>query len=297
MIKPVVGSADVAAEEAAFAAAFNAMTDGDKVAAPEEAPPPPVEEPTDQSAEAEQAAEGEAPAEPEPAPEPAKIAGYTEDELRAALARVSELDSIRTEVQRTSDKLHGKLGELNRKIEAASKVAGGFSPKARARLKDEFPELERLLFDGAEDTPGVSAAPMEQKQAEPQAPQVDVGEVVSAKVTEVQRRLEERLLKRDHPDWEQVVASREFGAWAETLPQGVRAQLLGSLDADYVSGKLNEFKGWRSAQEKKTKEAARSKSVLASAITPSGDQRVQAGGGELDEEEKAFQAAFLAHMR
>jgi hypothetical protein len=266
-------AADEAEEEAAFTAGFNA-TDIE----PEQ---------TEITTEAKPVLEVTTPVEPEPVVTPAPTAKViTEDDLNAVR------ESTRQEMQKIHDKVFGKVGELNQRIEAMKSTAAGISPKARERLKTEFPELAGMLFDDdgepVAQTPAPSVAP---------APQVQVAPVIVPDQPDQSKVLEERLLTRDHKDWKAVVGSPEFAAWKETLKPSEANELDDSWDADFISAKITDFKGWRAATVAQAASARTSTDTtrqqrIAAAVTPQGVPRINAISASEDDEEAAMAAAF-----
>jgi hypothetical protein len=120
--------AEMAEEEAAFESTFSTDLEPE----PEQAPEPAAE----QAPEPEQQA---------PAEEPAK--GPTIDDLMAAI------EAQKQEAVKTRDKMFGKIGELQQKIDTARTSVSGLSPKAKENLEQEFPELAAMLFDQSAPEP------------------------------------------------------------------------------------------------------------------------------------------------
>lgn len=194
------------------------------------------------------------------------------------------LEDQKRESQKTVDRVFGKLGELQQRIEAAKSSVSGISPKARERLAGEFPELAEMLFDGGEPEP---------QQTQQTAPTYTPPAVDTEVVESVKRDFEKKLLKRDHPDWEQVVGSPDFANWAETVLSPEDAATLNSTwDSDYVSGKLDEYKKWKVAQTKKTQQKQAQQNKLESAVVPRGNPGGRTSGYSADDEEAAMLEAF-----
>jgi len=255
---------DEAAEDAAFEAGFNA-TDIEPVAQQEE--PPPQEAPQGVV---------EPAVEPEVEPEVPQQPALTIDSLKEMI------DSERTENQKLRDRLFGKVGELQQRIDSI-RANASLSPKARERLQNDFPELAEMLFDPAD-------AHVVQQPAPKQAPEQPAAEDIS-------RSFELRLLKRDHPDWSTVVQSEEFVSWRDTvLPPETSSELQSSWDADFISGKLNEFKEWRKQltqkQQQTQQQANNRQNRLDLAVAPQGIPRTPATSYSEDDEEAAMVKAF-----
>jgi len=230
--------------------------------------------------------EPEIPAEEVVTPPPA----LTMDDIRAAVEAAKA--ETKAEFAKLRDGLNGKVGGLQKKLESLNR-AGGISIKAKERLATEFPELAELLFDGSEvaqETP----VPV---VTTPQQPVINVDEVVQTRLTEATRTFEAKLLKRDHPDYEKVVALDDFAAWRATLPAETNAELDSSWDADFISGKLTEFKTWYGAQQVKAQKQQQKQERLAAAVLPTGIPRNAQATGTEDEEEAAMNQAFNLRKR
>lgn len=206
-------------------------------------------------------------------------APLTRAELQAIEARSLALEA---QITRVHDKAFGKIGELQQKIEAIKTRTTGLSPRAKERLAGEFPELAEMLFDGA-DEPEPPQRPAQQD---------DVLVKIRAEREQEKQEIERRLLKRDHRDWETVVASSTFKGWVGTLPPSEQQTLTNSWDADFVSAKLGEFKQWNAAQQAAAEEKETTKNKrLENAVTPRG-VRGKSPGHDIDDEEAAMIKAF-----
>jgi len=196
------------------------------------------------------------------------------------------IETQKTEQQKLRDKVFGKVGELQQKIDAVKPQAGGLNPKAAERLKAEFPELHEMLFGEADDTVD---------QPEHQVAQVQTVVVPAEDGT---RALERRLLTRDHKDWEQVVATDEFASWRDNvLPPEDAEALDDSWDADFISLKLTEFKAYKAGEAKKTTDQQTRQERLNDAITNRGIPRVSTSSLGDDDEEAAMLANFKPRTR
>jgi hypothetical protein len=252
----VMTAEDEIAEEAAFMAGFDS---------------PDTDEPVD----AEDTTE---PAEPAP-DEPAKLEAPVEPELTVHDLKVM-IDAERADKQKLQDRLFGKIGDLQQRIDTAKTKVSGFSPKAKERMAVEFPELAQMLFENdGEPEP-------EQQAYTPPAPQVDIQEII-------RREVEPVKLAVMHQDWEQVVNSQEFSDWKQSqLAPKVMAELDSSWDAKVIAGHLSAFKTYRTAQQAKTATAQTKQARLDAAITPKGSPRSGSMSGSDEDEESAMMAAY-----
>lgn len=281
------------AEDAAFAAAFNQ----ERGIEPEPTPEP--ETPVEPEVVAEEPA-AEPAAEPEPAAaeEPAApvIAGLTEEQVAAALARVSQQQS-------TIDKLGGRLGQLMQQVEKLKE-----QPRTAAeqrsfdlkleRLQESFPELAEML---RHDLAGLGVGAPAQVGDQPQVQTFtsdDVDRLVSEKLQAFQKQqeigFEVRALGAAHPDWQDVIKTPQFALWRDNvIPDG--KELMESENAQFISLKLTQFKDWlRSTtspvhQPAPAPAARQTNQRLANAVLPKGN--VAPAPGPVTEED-AFAAAF-----
>lgn len=282
--------AEVAAEEAAFKAAFSS----ERGAADESAP----------EAEAQEAApEGESAPEPiaeEVAPQQVGpvLAGLTEDQITQALARVSQQ-------QMTIDKLGGRVGQLMQQIDKLKEQPRTASEQRSFDLKLEklsqsFPELAEIL---REDLKSLSVAPAMQDQTQPPntftADDVDriVSEKLNAFKVQQERGIEVKMLGSAHPDWEQVIRTPQFALWRDNVIADGK-DLMESENAQFISRKLTEFKDWvkattspahQPAPAARTPAPPANKDRLRQAVMPTGAQVQNTGPVS---EEDAFAMAF-----
>ena len=270
----VLTAADEAAEEAAFEAGFNEEEiQGLGNIEPEPTPPADDTTPSD-----------EPPADPA---QPAAVAPveqqtFTMADVQALLAQQKqEFDAA---ITKTQDKLFGKLGEFNQKIEAARTQAAGISPQARERLEEQFPELAEMLFDGA---PAPAAAAPVVDTPVPVVPAIPVDPEVLKEQLRQELAIEKVL--DTHEDYYDVIQDERFHTWAETvLDHTLAAELTTTWQPRTVSKRLTEFKGWLAAQAAMQQKT----DALAAAVTPRGVPRSVAGGYDDDDEEAAMLKAF-----
>lgn len=196
----------------------------------------------------------------EPAP-PAEKPALTDDELRAMVAKMPELDAFRGQTATEMQKMHGKIGEFNRTLQALQQAPtatnSAAAQAARKKLTEEYPELADSILPLLEGRSGVS--------------QEHVGTLVKdqvgASMAEIRQETAEFLLTQTHPDWRSVRTTDAYKAWLPTLPEAQRAEFLSTWDPGLVSTKLSEFKKWRDDSFTKTREK---QTRLTQAIPPTG---------------------------
>lgn len=279
---------DAAAEEAAFAEAFNTERgeSHEVVVAPviEEIPDEEVP-PTD-----------EVPVETPPSATPV-IAGLTEEQVAAALARVSQQQS-------TIDKLGGRLGQLMQQVDKLKE-----QPRTAAeqrnfdlkleRLQESFPELAEMLREDLKGFAGVPGPAGEQQQVQTFTAD-DVDKIVTSKLQTFQRQqevgFEVRALGAAHPDWQDVIKTPQFALWRDNVISDGN-QLMESENAQFISRKLTEFKDWVKSTTSPIHQQApapvpaprQASTRLANAVLPK--SVVAPAAGPITEED-AFNAAF-----
>lgn len=282
----------IAAEEAAFANAFNESRNEaeEPVVVAEEAVDEPAVEPTAVTASEEPVVEA--------APAPRLIGGLTDEQVAAALVRAGTLQS-------TVDKMAGRMGQLMQQIEQLRNTPPTTQAQQKAldlkleKLSGAFPELANLLREDLQGLQGSDTTTL--------APAVPAGitqeqfdqlltERLTAKDAETRELLEIKVLNITHPDWEQVIRTPEFALFRDNvLPQEVGQQLMVSEDSAFISQKLSEFKQWRDkpvvAAEPMAPPAPSAKAKrLSNAVLPSGTAASSVNA--LVTEEDGFAAGF-----
>ena len=275
-------------DDAAFEAGFEA---GMRGAETEYAPA--TEAPTEAPAEVEVVAEepteppSEAPAE---AGDPPKLfAGLTEEQLAAALARTSQLQS-------TVDKLAGRMGTALQKIDSLMQAPKNASEQRAFDLKLErlnaaFPELAEILREDLKPMgmPEQVEVPVQQGFTQEQVEQM-LQDRLQTFQHQQNEAMEIRALGAVHPDWEQVIRTPQFALWRDNVISD-GAELMSSESAAFISAKLSEFKQWQNrptqpAQALVTPAPSRR---LANAVQPA--SRAAPAAGPVSEDD-AFEAGF-----
>lgn len=223
------------------------------------------------------------------------IAGYTEDEIKAALEKVKETDALRADlaqVRKALDTQNGtygnKLAQLQQSISEIGHSAE-FSPEDFEDLGKNFdmPELTEAIVKGLNKKFKAAA-----KASDPSMSQSEIDRIVferikpfEDRIVETERRAETKALNRAHPDWADVAKSQDFARWAkETLAPQDLQDLNSTWDSDLVSRRLSEFKTHR---EKQTKAEKATQNRLEAAVVHRGIGGKQHKAA-IDEEEEAF---------
>lgn len=229
---------------------------------------------------------GETPGE-SPAATP-EIFGLSQDQFDYLMAQADGFSTYREQQEQTLRKIFGKLGEVNNILTQlrTSRPAGFKMPdKGLQRLAAEFPEMARSLQDDLNEVLSQMSAPA----SAPFSAQ-EMEEMIKPKLDDTlstaEKRVELRLLRREHPDWKAVTESDPYRFWKErVLPPDQAEELDESWDADLVGKQLTAFKAWRDDQKKR---AASQRTRLERAIDPT------RGTSEPTTEPEGEEAAFLA---
>ncbi len=238
-------------DDAAFNAGF-AEVRGDETP-PTESVEPEVKEPEEKEPEV-----AAVEAQPEQPPEELPVlAGLTESQIKAALAKMSEMDDMKLQVRQA----FGKLGELNQKLMQAQTATAKLSPGQLSKLASEFPEMARLL---EEDLSSLSVG--SQPSFDPQPLQKELAETRHA-LAQARAESEMKLLSITHRDWRSIANSDDFRIWSQTLSGEERQKLNDSWDALYLTDKLTEFKSWKGKGQAVQQQK---QNRLAQAVTPTG---------------------------
>lgn len=241
-------------DDAAFAAGFNAVRNapddfGQSEAQPEQAP-----EQKEPEQEADQA--------PEPEAEKPVLAGLSESQIKTLLERASRVDAIEDQLR----KAHGKIGELNGKLQDFTSHKGQPTPTAPAAPVDDeelaaverdYPEFAKLAEARARKIVA------ETLQGQP-AGQGFSAEDVRA---EVSRDVQMLLMDTLHDGWRDTVQSQDFSLWIATQPTEVQERYATTESAKELAGILKSFTTTREATQDRS---ARNKQRLEAALTPSG---------------------------
>lgn len=227
-----------------------------------------------------------------PAEKPALIAGLTEEEWAARVAK--GVNPVAAELRDSIRKNFSQIGEINRTVQELSRKlsAGGSNAYARKitsealkRVSEELPGLGEALaadLSAIFDSPAQAAAEEKAKQeAEDKGQKFDpavffekfyaekIGPALEQLETRANEKAELRIVKSVHRDFDAVVKSEEFSSWLGTLSPERRKEVRESDDGLVAADAVTEFKAWHE-QAKKKKETNQKR--LEQATTPKGDK-------------------------
>lgn len=197
--------------------------------------------------------------------DPIVLAGLTEPQLKATLAKVGELTDRNEKLEKQLRQVFGKFGDIQAQLTAANAGLSKREINAESfkRLKADYPELaESISADMAEVLAGTPASGPGITQS-----QVDehVNKVVSERVAEAVAKVNEDMLTRFHSDWQAIAQSDDLQLWLGTQPVEYRNKFLGSTSATEISAGLDKFKSWREQSQATRQQSTRR---LENAIAP-----------------------------
>jgi hypothetical protein len=197
------------------------------------------------------------------------MAGLTEDQIKEALAKANQYDSLKSELGAETQKIYGKFGDLTRELKRLSeaKTSQSNEPVKLAKLREKYEDLAELL---EADLKGHTAsapqefdpAPLEEKIQKARA---DALAEVRAEIAAASKGTEIKILTMKHPAWREKTKTPEYELWKGTLPQEERDAMVKSNDGLYVASQLDKFDKW---QKKSTKTKTER---LSRAVTPGGE--------------------------
>lgn len=195
-----------------------------------------------------------------------QVEPLSQEELRAALSKLPELEQFKGLTSGELQKLHGKMGEFNRtlqNLQSAGKPANSEAHKAAlAKLTDEYPELAETmkpLFEAA--SPGVSTEQITSIVQE------QVGKVKAETDKSIAELLAQIALTEEHPDWKKLPSTPAYAAWIKSKPPEFQQEFNNTWDTGFVAKGLTEFKQWRDTTYAKQQQK---QDRLAGAVTPTG---------------------------
>ena len=238
-----------------------------------------------------------------------RIAGMTEAEFNAAVAK--GVSPVVEEMRKEIRKNFGQIGDLNRiinelKTARASTPAAArkFTADMLKRVNEELPGLGAALAEDLSEILG--GAEKAQDKAEAQGKPFDQQkyheETVVPELHKLRRDMEVKLLKYAHPDYLTVVyadpAERkwtpEFAAWVAAQPADKQEIIANSDDATEVAAYITEYKAHaekaRKEAEKAKLEKERKDKRLEEAVMPEGSGAPPAS--QTNDEEADFEKGF-----
>jgi hypothetical protein len=150
------------------------------------------------------------------AQDPVVFGGLTEPQLKAALAKAAEVDELRKSLTDVPEGRAGRVGQLQQALKDLPKTTTAAAP-----IKVTKDSLKRLnAKTGTENWPMRSKRISARCWTLPAPPPVDieaitksVNEKLDARVADLSREYEMKLLTVSHPDWKEIANSDDFKLW------------------------------------------------------------------------------------
>ena len=202
------------------------------------------------------------------------VAGLTDDEAKALLARIPKLEHEFESRTKKFDQFFSIVGNLQTAIREIKE--GAKTPSAAKlsvmkgqlkKLSEEYPDIARLMEEDLAETTAAPAQTAPQPAQPAQTATPDLDSMVEERVAKRMEAIEERWLGRDHPDWQEVAKSNDFNLWIATLKPERQQEILKTSDASVFGQALTEFKD---RQKGRTTARTTKQNRLEAAITPQG---------------------------
>jgi hypothetical protein len=173
------------------------------------------------------------------------------------LARAAKVDELEAGLR----KAHGKIGELNGKLQEVAKA-----PAPAQQPKPEQTDLSHV----EEDYPDIAAWVRSQlgqkepvEEVQPQAQQPEPAQEQGASGEQIQLALMDHL----HKGWREKVQSQEFNLWLAASGDDVRNAYQTAATAEALGSVLTGYDAW---QAKKGQRSQAGNQRLEQAMTPQG---------------------------
>jgi hypothetical protein len=219
---------------------------------------------------------------PDPEPPEEMIAGMKASELKALLAKSAEVDQLKALIEQNNQKMYGKLGEYQKKINELKQVSTAKIGKdSLKRLSAEFPDLAELLADDLAEAIQASPSGLDQDH---------VDNLVNQRMVTAQQEMEKKLIAIAHRDWKQVLTSDDWKAWVSTQAAERKAEIETTWDSAILADAISDYKNAKNASaEKAAQTQQRRANKLERNVMPNG---VPASGPMRLPDERGLSAGF-----
>ena len=224
--------------------------------------------------------------------DPVVLDGFKRSEVKRLLEQASKV----TDLEQQLRKAHGKIGELNTRIQPKAPA----QPAAPAHTAaPEFPqELKQFEQDFPEFATYAKALLQAQQPAAQAAPPAQEEQTVATAANHGQAELdpvviELAVMDRMHSGWREKVAGQDFSLWLAAQGQEVQSAFAAADTAQAMAAVIGQFDQWEAAKAAQAQKHAKGKQRLAAAVTPQGNApQPQAALTE----DQAFEMGFNAIM-
>ena len=224
--------------------------------------------------------------------DPLVLDGFKRSEVKRLLEQASKV----TDLEQQLRKAHGKIGELNTRIQpkapaqpaAPAHTAAPELPQELKQFEQDFPEFAtyaKALLQAQQ--PAAQAAPPAQEEQTV----ATAASPASAELDPVV--IELAVMDRMYSGWREKVAGQEFSLWLAAQGQEVQSAFAAADTAQAMAAVIGQFDQWEAAKAAQTQKHAKGKQRLAAAVTPQGNApQPQAALTE----DQAFEMGFNAIM-
>ena len=224
--------------------------------------------------------------------DPVVLDGFKRSEVKRLLEQASKV----TDLEQQLRKAHGKIGELNTRIQpkapaqqaAPAHTAAPELPQELKQFEQDFPEFAtyaKALLQAQQ--PAAQAAPPAQEE-QTVATAANHGQAELDPVV-----IELAVMDRMHSGWREKVAGQEFSLWLAAQGQEVQSAFAAADTAQAMAAVIDQFDQWGAAKAAQAQKHAKGKQRLAAAVTPQGNApQPQAALTE----DQAFEMGFNAIM-
>ena len=224
--------------------------------------------------------------------DPVVLDGFKRSEVKRLLEQASKV----TDLEQQLRKAHGKIGELNTRIQpkapaqpaAPAHTAAPELPQELKQFEQDFPEFAtyaKALLQAQQ--PAAQAAPPAQEE-QTVATAANPGQAELDPVV-----IELAVMDRMHSGWREKVAGQEFSLWLAAQGQEVQSAFAAADTAQAMAAVIGQFDQWEAAKAAQAQKHAKGKQRLAAAVTPQGNApQPQAALTE----DQAFEMGFNAIM-
>ena len=224
--------------------------------------------------------------------DPVVLDGFKRSEVKRLLEQASKV----TDLEQQLRKAHGKIGELNTRIQpkapaqpaAPAHTAAPELPQELKQFEQDFPEFAtyaKALLQAQQ--PAAQAAPPAQGE-QTVATAANPGQAELDPVV-----IELAVMDRMHSGWREKVAGQEFSLWLAAQGQEVQSAFAAADTAQAMAAVIGQFDQWEAAKAAQAQKHAKGKQRLAAAVTPQGNApQPQAALTE----DQAFEMGFNAIM-
>ena len=202
--------------------------------------------------------------------DPVVLDGFKRSEVKRLLEQASKV----TDLEQQLRKAHGKIGELNTRIQPKAPA----QPAAPAHTAaPEFPqELKQFEQDFPEFATYAKALLQAQQPAAQAAPPAQEEQTVATAASPASAELdpvviELAVMDRMHSGWREKVAGQDFSLWLAAQGQEVQSAFAAADTAQAMAAVIGQFDQWEAAKAAQAQKHAKGKQRLAAAVTPQGN--------------------------